>query len=88
MPWHIETDNAECDGFGVIKDATGELVGCHRTRTQAENHVAALYASEPDMAEDRAAGDPTVIVTDGDGPALRPNRDIAEEILAKFTRVR
>lgn len=56
MPWHIETDNAECDGYGVVKDATGELVGCHRTRTQAENHLAALYASEPNLEEDRVPG--------------------------------
>lgn len=60
MPWHIESDNAECEGFGVVKDGTGELVGCHRTRTQAENQLAALYASEPDIqddtAEDRAEG--------------------------------
>ena len=70
MPWHIETDNAECDGYGVVKDATGELVGCHRTRTQAENHLAALYASEPNLEEDRAAGDPPAIVTDIDGTLL------------------
>lgn len=53
MPWHIETDNAGCQGFAVVKDADGEIEGCHRTRAQAERQLAALYAAEPNM-EDRA----------------------------------
>ena len=51
MPWHIENDNAECDGFAVVKDATGEIEGCHRTRQQANDQLAALYAAEPAAAE-------------------------------------
>lgn len=53
MPWHIEADNADCQGFAVVKDANGEIEGCHRTRTQAERQLAALYAAEPNL-EDRA----------------------------------
>ena len=56
MPWHIETDNPDCAGFAVVKDGTTEVEGCHRTRTQAERQMAALYASEP---EARAPGVPT-----------------------------
>ena len=56
MPWHIEADNAGCEGFAVVKDENGELEGCHRTRAQAERQLAALYASEP---EARAPGVPT-----------------------------
>lgn len=56
MPWHIETDNPDCAGFAVVKDSNGEVEGCHRTRTQAERQMAALYASEP---EARAPGVPT-----------------------------
>lgn len=56
MPWHIETDNPECAGFAVVKDGTTEVEGCHRTRTQAERQMAALYASEPQA---RAPGVPT-----------------------------
>lgn len=56
MPWHIETDNAGCEGFAVVKDDDGELEGCHRTRAQAERQLAALYASEAGDTEDRAEG--------------------------------
>jgi hypothetical protein len=56
VPWHIETDNADCQGFAVVKDDDGALEGCHRTRGQAERQLAALYASEP---EARAPGVPT-----------------------------
>ena len=56
MPWHIEADNPDCQGFAVVKDDDGEVEGCHRTRAQAERQMAALYASEP---EARAPGVPT-----------------------------
>ena len=49
MPWHIETDNSECDDFAVVKDDDGAVEGCHETRNQAERQMAALYASEPDV---------------------------------------
>ena len=61
MPWHIEADNADCAGYAVVKDANGELEGCHRTRAQAERQLAALYAAEP---EARAAGVPTQAMKD------------------------
>jgi hypothetical protein len=48
MPWHIESDHPECSGYGVVKDGTRELEGCHRTLAQAEAQMAALYASEPE----------------------------------------
>lgn len=53
MPWRIESDNPECDGYAVVKEGTDEVVGCHDTREQALAHQRALYASEPD-AEDAA----------------------------------
>jgi len=51
MPWHIENDNPDCSGFAVVKDMGNVLVGCHRTEQQAKDHLAALYASEPNMAD-------------------------------------
>lgn len=46
MPWHIEADNSECDGYAVVKDDDGKVVGCHTNRFDAKKHLAALYASE------------------------------------------
>jgi hypothetical protein len=52
MPYHIESANAECQGFAVVKDDDGEVMGCHRTETQALRQIAALYAAEEDIEED------------------------------------
>ena len=46
MPYHIESDNAECQGFAVVKDDDLEVMGCHRSEAQALRQIAALYAAE------------------------------------------
>lgn len=58
MPWHLEDDHPDCEGFAVVKDEGNELVGCHRTRAQALDQLAALNIAEPDAGdqEDRAEG--------------------------------
>jgi len=88
MPWHIEADNAACDGYAVVKDDDGTVEGCHRTRGQAERQMAALYASEP---EARAEGDEPLIITDIDGTVLaagtRPIRPVIDEINAAGVEV-
>jgi len=73
MPWHIETDNAECNGYAVVKDEDGEVEGCHRTQEQAQRQIDALYAAETLMA-DRAILTP-IVVTDIDGTILDDNGD-------------
>ena len=72
MPWHIEEDHPECLGYAVVKDEDGELEGCHRTRAQAEDQLAALNIAEADDDEDdseemsRAGTGPMAIITDID----------------------
>jgi len=76
MPYHIESDNESCNGFAVVKDEDGELMGCHRNEDQASRQIAALYAAEDDaimQEEQRATGDPSAIVTDIDGTLLIGN---------------
>lgn len=54
MPWHIVEDSALCPvsrPYGVIKDATGQVEGCHTSRTAATEHMRALYAAEQAMVE-------------------------------------
>ncbi len=48
MPWHIEQGGGTCgsDEWAVIKDSTGETEGCHPTKEEAEEQMAALYANE------------------------------------------
>lgn len=79
MPWHIEADNAECEGFAVVKDASGEVVGCHRTETQAKAQLAAL-----NIAEDEEDDDEDDYLEDDDdlddrAPSYQPNEAMREE---------
>lgn len=75
MPWHIEADNPECSGYAVVKDSSGEVVGCHRTRTQAEAQLAALNIAEEENEEDFDEED------DDEERQLsyRPTQDMIEE---------
>jgi hypothetical protein len=58
MPWHIETANPDCrSGYAVVKDETGEVEGCHRTRREALAQLAALnIAEERNISEERQEG--------------------------------
>jgi hypothetical protein len=48
MPWQIKRGAAGCKGYAVVKEGTGELVGCHPSKSRATAHLRALYASEAD----------------------------------------
>lgn len=52
MPYSIDPGHPDCEGFAVVKDTDGSVMGCHRTRTQAERQLAALYAAEPELDDD------------------------------------
>lgn len=56
MPWRVVENHGECDDdepFAVVKEETGEVEGCHATRDEADDQLAALYASEDDGGEVR-----------------------------------
>jgi hypothetical protein len=49
MPYSVVQDHADCAAdmrWGVVKDSSGELMGCHETQAQAEEQRDALYAAE------------------------------------------
>jgi hypothetical protein len=46
MPWEIKQGTSQCSGYGVFKEGTSQLEGCHSTREAANKQMAALYASE------------------------------------------
>ena len=48
MPWEIRQNAAGCNGYAVVKQDTGELVGCHAGESSAKAQMRALYASESD----------------------------------------
>jgi hypothetical protein len=87
MPWHIEDNSPYCEGFAVVKDLNGEVEGCHRTRAQAEDQLAALNIAEAgdDMEEDpedmaRAGTGPAAIITDIDDTLVAQSGRNAELI--------
>lgn len=49
MPWEIKQGVAGCKGFAVVKQGSGELVGCHPSKSRAAAHLKALYASESNV---------------------------------------
>ena len=46
MPWQIKQGASGCNGYAVVKESDGKLVGCHPTKSAALAHLKALYASE------------------------------------------
>ena len=46
MPWEIKEDTPQCSGYGVFKEGTNELEGCHETKEKAQAQMAALYSTE------------------------------------------
>lgn len=50
MPWQIKHGAAGCNGYAVVKEGTGDLVGCHPSKSKATAHLRALYASEVSKA--------------------------------------
>ena len=58
MPYHISDQMQDCAGWAVVKDATSEIMGCHKTESDALAQLAALHIAEPDMrAVDLSAPD-------------------------------
>jgi hypothetical protein len=53
MPYKIsgKGDGLGCKGYAV-QDESGKTVGCHATRSEAENHMQALYANVPEAKKD------------------------------------
>jgi HK97 family phage prohead protease len=48
VPWSIDPDRPDCDGYAVVKDSDGSVAGCHDTLAGAHAQMAALYANEDD----------------------------------------
>jgi len=46
MPYSIETDNKDCNGFAVVKDSDKEIMGCHKTEKMAKDQITALNLAE------------------------------------------
>lgn len=54
MPYSVTNSHPDCEGYAVVKTATNELIGCHKTKAQAEDQLTAINISE--YGENRAEG--------------------------------
>jgi len=46
MPYSVVDDSPDCSGWAVVKDETGEVMGCHQTKSDAEDQLVALNIAE------------------------------------------
>lgn len=46
MPYSVVNNHPDCEGFAVIKDSTREVIGCHKTKEQAQDQLTAINISE------------------------------------------
>lgn len=46
MPYSIKSDHPDCEGFAVVKDSNNELLGCHKTKAQAQEQLTAINIAE------------------------------------------
>jgi len=42
MPYTIKRNIKGCSGYAVVKSTTGEIVGCHKNKNDAQDHLVAL----------------------------------------------
>jgi len=46
MPYSVVDDAAGCAGYAVVKDGTGEVMGCHDSESEAQAQLTALNIAE------------------------------------------
>jgi hypothetical protein len=46
MPYSVVNNHPDCEGYAVVKTDNNEVMGCHKTQTQAEDQLTAINISE------------------------------------------
>jgi hypothetical protein len=94
MPYHVGTsdDCPPSKPYAVIKDADGEVMGCHETKEKAEAQLRALYASETKTAKPLKAEQLTnskwrVLAIPFGGP-LKGGKDLDGEFFSEQTDIK
>lgn len=83
MPWEIRQGTSQCSGYGVFKQGTNELEGCHETKEKAQAQMAALYSTEEMDKQYTGCGCPTcksMNVACKDCPVCNPGMSKAEGV--------
>ena len=57
MPYHVgEKGSYGCSGYPVIKDGSGEVMGCHDTAAKAQSQISAINMSEAEKGKKKNMG--------------------------------
>ena len=83
MPWEIRQGTPQCSGYGVFKEGTNELEGCHETKEKAQAQMAALYSTEEMDKKYKGCGCPTCKSMDVDChncPVCNPGMSKADSV--------
>lgn len=78
MPYSVISNHSECEGYAVVKTDTNELMGCHKTQSQAEDQLAAINISE--YGENRSESVEQVKEKTRFNTALQILKDLKKEI--------
>lgn len=76
MPYSISQSEADCDGYAVVKDSDGTVMGCHETEEDAQEQIAAIEATE---AGRQAKSDIDTTPTEAMQDAARRGLEMHEE---------
>ena len=62
MPYSVVSNHPDCEGYAVVKTASNEVMGCHKTQAQADDQLTAMNIAEygesrtknPELSEDKS----------------------------------
>ena len=78
MPYSVASNHPDCEGYAVVKDATNEVLGCHKTQAQADDQLTAINISE--YGESRNEGNDVIEEKTRFNTALEILKDLKKEI--------
>ena len=78
MPYSVVSNHPDCEGYAVVKDATNEVLGCHKTQAQADDQLTAINISE--YGESRNEGNDVIEEKTRFNTALEILKDLKKEI--------
>ena len=78
MPYSVVSNHPDCEGYAVVKTASNEVIGCHKTQAQADDQMTAINIAE--YGESRNESNNVVEEKTRFNTALEILKDLKKEI--------
>ena len=78
MPYSVVSNHPDCEGYAVVKTASNEVIGCHKTQAQADDQMTAINIAE--YGESRNESNDVVKEKTRFNTALEILKDLKKEI--------